>query len=254
MVHSLSRRTSLSTLVTGSMSTDFATAKWFATKYMQSFKEQQVFTAVDFMNRVRKDYVLECNVMKAYRAKRHATAIIEGSNKEQYAALWDYAAELKRSNPSTTVEILTEAGPEGEPVFKRIYICFHGCKQGFAYCRPVIGVDGCHIKGQHTWQLLAAIGIDANNSMFPIAYAVVEAENKSSWTWFFSFLKEDVKINNGHHWTFISDKQKGLQEALNDMWGEGSVKGEHRHCARHLQGNFTKVSIKFKESVCIDSV
>ena len=78
--------------------------------------------------------------------------------------------------------------------------------------------------------------------MFPIAYAVVESEGKSSWNWFFKFLKEDLKINNGHHWTFISDKQKGLQEALNDIWEEGSVQGEHRHCARHLQGNFTKVS------------
>ena len=110
--------------------------------------------------------------------------------------------------PGSTVEIETEARPEGKPVFKRIYICFEACKQGFAHCRPVTGIDGCHIKGHHTGQLLSAIGIDANNSMFPIAYVVVESEGKSSWNWFFKFLKEDIKINNGHHWTFISDKQK----------------------------------------------
>ena len=50
-----------------------------------------------------------------------------------------------------------------------------------------------------------------------------------------------MQINNGHHWTFITDKQKGLKEALNGLWEERSVKAEHRHCARHLQGNFTKV-------------
>ena len=76
---------------------------------------------------MQKDYVLECNKMKAYRAKWLATKVIEGSNKEQYAALWDYAAELKRSNPGSTVEIEPEAGPDGKPVFKRIYICFQAC-------------------------------------------------------------------------------------------------------------------------------
>lgn len=153
----------------------FATSAWLAKKYMQSFKDSESWSAPDFMNRVQKDYVLECNKMKAYRAKRLATKAIEGCNKEQYAALWDYAAELKRSNPGSTVEIEAESGPDGKPVFKRMYICFQACKLGFAHCRPVIGVDGCHIKGHHTGQLLSAIGIDANNSMFPIAYAVVES-------------------------------------------------------------------------------
>lgn len=219
----------------------FATASWLAKEYMQSFKTNDSWSAPEFMNRVQKDHILKCNVMKAYRAKRHATKAIEGSYNEQYAALWSYAAEIKRSNPGSTVKIESELNSEGQAVFQRIYICFEACKLGFKQCRPLIGVDGCHIKGQHTGQLLSAIGIDANNSMFPIAYAVVEAECKSSWTWFFDLLRDDLSLNNGHHWTFISDKQKGLQEALNDLWGEGSVQGEHRHCARHLQGNFTKV-------------
>ena len=43
--------------------------------------------------------MLEFNRIKAYRAKKIANRAIEGSFKEQYAALWDYAAELKKSNP-----------------------------------------------------------------------------------------------------------------------------------------------------------
>jgi len=140
------------------------------------------------------------------------------------------------------VEFLTEPDAEGNPIFKRLYICYAGCKAGFVEgCRPVIGLDGCHIKGHHTGQLLTAIGIDANNSMFPIAFAVVESECKSSWAWFLNFLREDVGIHNRHHWTFITDKHKGFKEALSGMWEEGSVQAEHRHCARHLQSNFTKV-------------
>ena len=51
------------------------------------------------------------------------------------------------------------------------------CKNGFrAACRPIIGLDGCFVKGPHKGQLLAAIGIDPDNAIYPIAYAVVESE------------------------------------------------------------------------------
>jgi hypothetical protein len=58
-------------------------------------------------------------------------------------------------------------------------------KSGFlAGCCPIIGLDGCFLKGSHKGQLLAAISRDANNQMYPLAFAVVEAEMKESWTWF----------------------------------------------------------------------
>ena len=195
------------------------------------------------MNKVQQDFILNCSKMKAYRARKYAQDYLEGTYKQQYALLWDYGAEIKRSNPGSTVMFDTTF-VDGKPVFNRMYICYKGCMDGFNEgCRPVIGLDGCHIKDHQTGQLLTAIGIDANNSMFPIAFAVVESECRDSWTWFLQFLREDVKIHNGLHWTFITDKQKGLREALNDMWVEGAIPAEHRHCARHLRSNFTKVSI-----------
>ena len=123
---------------------------------------------------------LEYSRMKAYRAKKAADLDIQGTYEKQYAVLWDYGVEIKRSNPGSTVEFDCDVDHEGNRVFKRVYICYEGCKSGFRSCRPVIGVDGCHIKGHHTGQLLTAIEIDANNSMFPIAFAVVESEGKST--------------------------------------------------------------------------
>jgi hypothetical protein len=56
-------------------------------------------------------------------------------------------------------------------------------KNGFLdSCRPVIGVDGCFLKGPLKGQLLAAVGRDGNNYMYHIAFAVVEAESRDSWT------------------------------------------------------------------------
>lgn len=54
--------------------------------------------------------------------------------------------------------------------FERMYICFVALKEGFAKgCRKFIGLDGCFLKSYVKGELLAAIGRDGNNRMFPIA-------------------------------------------------------------------------------------
>ncbi|CAN1172948.1 hypothetical protein LINPERHAP2_LOCUS30367 [Linum perenne] len=56
--------------------------------------------------------------------------------------------------------------------------------------------------------LLSAIGKDGNNQMFPICWAVVEGENRSSWSWFLELLKGHLSLNDGSGWSVISDQQK----------------------------------------------
>ncbi|BFG26285.1 hypothetical protein CerSpe_125590 [Prunus speciosa] len=127
----------------------------------------------------------------------------------------------------------------GKPIFHRMYVCFAALKKGFIQgCRPVVGLDGCHIKGPHPGQLLCAIGIDANNGMYPIAYAIVEIENRCTWTWFLEILVNDLRIDNGLSWVFMSDKHKGLLRAVEDL--VPSVEHKHCVCVRHLYNNFKK--------------
>jgi hypothetical protein len=78
------------------------------------------------------------------------------------------------------------------PVFQRFYVCFDACKRGFlSGCREVIGVDGCFFKGACNGELLCALGRDANNQIYPIAWAVVEKETEDSWLWFLGHLQKD---------------------------------------------------------------
>ncbi|KAM6580850.1 uncharacterized protein LOC115695282 [Cannabis sativa] len=185
--------------------------------------------------RVNKDYVLEISRNKAYRARLLATKTIEGSYEEQYAALWDYAEEIKYTNKGSTIEFLTEHAENGVPRFKRMYLCYPGLRDSFNEgSRPVIGLNGCHIKGVHLSQLLTTIGVDGNNQMFPVAFTVVKIENKDLWSWFLNLLRIDLKIENSNHWTFITAEQKRLEQSLKGMWDERVPEAEHRHCARHL--------------------
>jgi hypothetical protein len=53
--------------------------------------------------------------------------------------------------------------------------------KGFkAGCRKVIRLDGCFFKGACQGELLCAIGRDANNQMYHVAWAVVEQETKDN--------------------------------------------------------------------------
>src|SRR5437667_9340177 len=43
--------------------------------------------------------------------------------------------------------------------------------------------------------LLAATGVDANGSLYPLAYVVVDAENDDNWLWMLQYLRQIVKTH-----------------------------------------------------------
>nr|KAJ0205778.1 hypothetical protein LSAT_V11C500284100 [Lactuca sativa] len=145
----------------------------------------------------------------------------------------DYGHELMRSNPGSTVRISVNFNPDQTTTFHRIYVCFKAIKDGWKIgCRSVIGLDGCFLKGQCKGELLTTIGRDANNQIYPIAWAVVEVENQVNWTWFFELVSEDLSLDAGRGLSVISDQHKGLVEATKDILP---------HCARHIYAHFRKV-------------
>lgn len=88
-------------------------------------------------------------------------------------------------------------------------MCLGPLKEGFINaCRPLIGLDGCHLKGPFGGILLTAVTTDPNDGIYHVAWAQVEAENNNSWDWFLSLLKADLMIENSGGYTFISDRQK----------------------------------------------
>nr|XP_015646696.2 uncharacterized protein LOC107278277 [Oryza sativa Japonica Group] len=126
---------------------------------------------------VQEEMFADASVAKLKRAKWLVQKKKFEATKGQYQQLYRYQLELLRSNPGSTVVINREIGMV-PPVFKRIYICLDALKKGFiAGCRKVVGLDGCFFKRATNGELLCAMGRDANNQMYPIAWAVVAKEN-----------------------------------------------------------------------------
>jgi hypothetical protein len=185
------------------------TSTWIAEWCMDSFMEQPNMPIDVLRKKVKNKWNVDVHVSSLYRARKKARESIYGKLDEQYHRLWDYCSVVRSTNVGSCLILMVERPmPEVPCRFQRLYVSLAAMKNGFREgCRPVVGVDACFLKGHYKGQLMAAVGRDANNNMYPIAMAVVEAETKDSWTWFLEALVADLGPTP-HGWTFISDRQK----------------------------------------------
>ncbi|GKD33845.1 hypothetical protein Tco_1249354, partial [Tanacetum coccineum] len=82
----------------------------------------------------------------------------------------------------TIVRIDVQQEPNSDSptrTFRRVYVCLESLKQGFRACgREILELDGCFMPGPFPGQILIAVRVDANNEIYSVAYAIVEAECK----------------------------------------------------------------------------
>ncbi|GKB90035.1 hypothetical protein Tco_0962307 [Tanacetum coccineum] len=92
----------------------------------------------------------------------------------------DYVVELQSTNLNTTVKIAVERNTDlslPTRVFQRIYVCLRALKLSFKACkRELLGLDDAFMKGSFPCQVLTVVGLDLNNEIYPLVYALVEAK------------------------------------------------------------------------------
>ncbi|KAK1591219.1 hypothetical protein Q3G72_004098 [Acer saccharum] len=192
--------------------------KMITEKYVGQWRVNPNWNFAGLSQQLRTNTNVDASIWQYYRARKAARQMIQGSVKEQYSKLWEYGAEIRRMKPGSTVMIkCTEGHGDGNPRFERLYMCLAALKKGWKEgCRPILGLDGYFIKGFHTGQLLTAIGVDPNNQMYPVAYALVESECKDTLSWFLKHLTDDLGLNNSYGIVWITDKQKGLIDVIKE--------------------------------------
>ncbi|GKC61591.1 hypothetical protein Tco_1089189 [Tanacetum coccineum] len=138
-----------------------------------------------------------------------------GSFREQYSLLREYAKELINQNPGTTIRIDVQQEPNPEsPIrtFRRVYVCLGALKQGFRACgREILGLDGCFMSGPWPGQILTTVGVDANNGIYPVAYAIVEAKSKAYWQKFKGGVYKEM-LWNAAKTTYVGEFNKKMAE------------------------------------------
>ncbi|XP_076931292.1 uncharacterized protein LOC143596393 [Bidens hawaiensis] len=163
---------------------------------------------------------------KMRRAKTIALQRKDGDYTKQYTHLRSYIDELLKANPGSTIKLDVEpcANPNLKTrQFRRIYVCYAALVKGFKLLgRELLGLDGCFMKGKYPRQILTAVGTDGNNCLYPVAFAIVEAECTDSWKWFLDLLGDDLDLPHD-----------GLIQAVESVF----PRAEHRFCCRHIHEN-----------------
>ncbi|KAL4578998.1 hypothetical protein LXL04_015133 [Taraxacum kok-saghyz] len=218
-----------------------ATATFLSKQIMDQVETNLTVPVKSLQSQLQKKYHVGFSIHKIFRAKSEARKHVVGDYTKQYDVLRDYILELQSTNPDTTVKLDLVSGPNLDNVtsrcFNRIYICLGAMKKGFrAGMRDFLGLDGAFMKGPFPGQILTAVGVDSNNGIYPLAYAIVESENMQSWKWFLDCLGDDLDLYANSNFTFISDRQKGLILALAQMFPNA----EHRFCIRHIHENMRR--------------
>nr|GEW16175.1 pentatricopeptide repeat-containing protein At5g66520-like [Tanacetum cinerariifolium] len=110
------------------------------------------------------------------------------------SALNIFSFNILYRGTTVRIDVQQEPNPDSPTrTFRRVYVCLGSLKQGFRACgREILGLDGCFMSGPWPGQILTTVGVDANNGLYLVAYAIVEAESKASWCWFLNLLGEDL--------------------------------------------------------------
>ncbi|WVY95879.1 hypothetical protein V8G54_028030 [Vigna mungo] len=154
-------------------------AKWLSETLGNSLHENPNLKINEIHSKALRKCNTDVTISKARRAKIIASCKVEGSFKNRFKRIYDYAHELLRCNPGSTVKVKVDSD-NGETTFQRFYVCLKAYKVSFVSCRPFIGLDGCFLKGKYKGELLTTIGRNPNDQMLPLAYAIMEVENKDS--------------------------------------------------------------------------
>lgn len=81
--------------------------------------------------------------------------------------------------------------------------------------------------------LLVPYACEGQNNIFSITFAIVESENKDSWTWFLIQVLERI-FNTKHDVIIISDRQKGLLDTVPFVFSDAHYSYSCRHLAQNL--------------------
>ena len=112
-----------------------------------------------------------------YRAKEVGLEIVWGNPIESYNLLPKYSYVLTKANEGT----VTHLQRDGDNNFVYYFVTFWSSIKGFMQCiRPVIVVDGTHLKGLYRGNMFVATCLDGNNQLYLLPIGVMDSENNDT--------------------------------------------------------------------------
>ncbi|XP_052204893.1 uncharacterized protein LOC127809813 isoform X2 [Diospyros lotus] len=204
-----------------------ATRSWVASIVKEKLKVDPNYKPKDIVKDIKQEFGIQLNYFQAWRGKEIAKEQLQGSYKEAYKQLPVFCERIMETNPGSLATFATKE----DSSFHRLFVSFHASLHGFLQgCRPLLFLDSISLMSKYQGALLAATAADGNDEVFPVAFAVVDAETDDNWHWFLLQLKD--ALSTARNITFVADREKGLRESIADIFHDIDV--HHGYCIRYL--------------------
>jgi hypothetical protein len=183
---------------------------------------------------------MQCHsVLSKRKESSHAVA------KASYQKLVPYLKEFLRLNPGSAA--ISELDDDNH--LDRVFVCPSIMQRSLTHVRPVMSLDAAPIRTTRGGGILYMASVkSACNHLYPVALAITsENENKEGWIWFLENLQVSLPVLEVPHpkegvsynlFTFISDRQKGLIEALKEVFPRNHCCYCAVHIARNVDATF----------------
>ncbi|KAK0573057.1 hypothetical protein LWI29_002395 [Acer saccharum] len=176
-------------------------------------------------------YGIQIMYSKAHDALQYALSLTYGTHEESFQLLPSFAYVLEQQNPGTITDL--QCADDGK--FLYFFMSLGSSIRGFRRCmRPVIAVDGTHLKGRFGGTMFVATTQDGNEQVYPIAFGYGDLENNLSWEWFLECLRGVL----GHidDLVFISDRHASIEVGISKVFPYAT----HTICCWHFGENMKK--------------
>ncbi|KAH9676795.1 SWIM-type domain-containing protein [Citrus sinensis] len=196
-----------------------------AEKYIQ---DKRIYTPNDIRADMQQEYGVQLTYQQAYRARKVGLEIVRGNPAESYNLLPKYSHVLTTANEGT----VTHLEQDGDGNFLYYFVALGSSIKGFMqYIRPVIAVDGTHLKGLYRGSMFVATCLDGNNQLYPLAIGIMDSENNDAWEWF--MMKLHGVIGDRPELVIIFDRCTAIRRAVLKVFHNAT----HGVCFYHVKGN-----------------
>ena len=223
--------------------------KWLQHHHHPQVEADRKIKPRTIMNTERLEYGNQIPYLQAWRTRQKSRQNIKGNIKLQAQLLLPYLFAITATSNGNSIKNshhldqlikdgqLTEwdgavidyhlAGeaeeiPDGmeEYTIDAFFVAPHASIQACQVARPFICFDGGHMNESIGGILLTALMLDPDEEILVLAFAIVPAESKEWWKYFFKFFFRCFYIEG--NCTVISDRAKGLKAALEEATPESA--------------------------------
>ncbi|XP_019267455.1 PREDICTED: uncharacterized protein LOC109244772 [Nicotiana attenuata] len=192
------------------------------------------YTPKDIIDDVKSDFGVDVSYMLAWRAKEKAMNFLRGEPIDSYNKLPGYLYTMDMTYPDSHIRMVKS--PKNE--FMYVYISLHAFIKGFDHCRPIVVVDGNHLKSTYTGTFVSAGTLDGADD----SYDVIDSENDAAWSWFFEQFKE--AYGERENMCIVSDRNESIIKSVSRVYPTAEFDS--------LMDKVEKVDIRVKEYLELD--